>query len=440
MPRNSVPDTKETRRLLVRQVAASSYLSRSSRLRDMFMYVCNRVVEDAADEIHEQEVGQEVFGRSPDYDTAADNTVRVHASMLRKRVTQYFENEGAHEPLVIEIPRGNYAPVFRPRPAKLQQPEPMADPATVPEPEPQVAVKLPPPPSRAPFWIASALAVLFAATSGLLWRAHAGDDHHAIAPPSRQVASLWSQIFQPGRQTDLVLGDASLGILQERINSTVALNEYFDRSYLNNLGGRSDTARLDPAFVRAVSLKRQANYGDVALLARMTDMAHAVGGDTRVRFARDYSFRELKGDNAVLFGTQNSNPWTEPFKSRTTLRWQYDPDHAAYYPVDSTISDADKYHNAQTAGASHAGYATLALLPNLSGTGNILVLTATGGTAMNSALDFLFDDKAITQLRQQLAPKSAPNTPLPYFEVLIRSSGRNTVPRDNTIVLSRRIQ
>src|SRR6202041_596048 len=111
-------DIKERRRQLVDQIASSPYFSKSARLRDMFVYVCDRVLDHDVDEIHEQEVGRRVFGRPADYDTSADNTVRVHASMLRKRGDQDFATEGSSEPIVIEIPRGNYAPIFRERPAK----------------------------------------------------------------------------------------------------------------------------------------------------------------------------------------------------------------------------------------------------------------------------------------------------------------------------------
>ena len=70
-------------------------------------------------EIHEQEVGHKVFGRPRDYDTGSDNIVRVHASMLRKRLEQYFAEDGAAEPVIVEIPRGNYAPVFHERAVEL---------------------------------------------------------------------------------------------------------------------------------------------------------------------------------------------------------------------------------------------------------------------------------------------------------------------------------
>src|SRR5215469_2422316 len=100
-------NTGDTRRLLVERIAASPVVSKSARLRDLLLYLCDRVLEDKVDEIHEQEVGHHVFGRAADYDTSVDNIVRVHASLLRKRLAEYFSHAGAQEPIVIEIPKGN---------------------------------------------------------------------------------------------------------------------------------------------------------------------------------------------------------------------------------------------------------------------------------------------------------------------------------------------
>src|SRR5689334_2887496 len=152
MPRGNGTATADARLLLVERIAASRYLSRSARLRDLLLYLASSVVENEAEEIHEQEVGHRVFGRPADYDTANDNIVRVHASMLRKRLEQYFASEGAGEPLILEIPKGNYAPVFRERD---EPPSPTApDPA---------------PPSRDwRIWLLTALVVLFAGSTAYL--------------------------------------------------------------------------------------------------------------------------------------------------------------------------------------------------------------------------------------------------------------------------------
>jgi hypothetical protein len=116
MREGNTVNTIDARKALIGRVASSRYVNRSARLRDLLFYLSTRVLEEEDAEIHEQEVGHQVFGRPADYDTAADNIVRVHASMLRKRLDQYFTSEGAHEAIVLEIPKGNYAPVFRERP------------------------------------------------------------------------------------------------------------------------------------------------------------------------------------------------------------------------------------------------------------------------------------------------------------------------------------
>ena len=131
----------------------------------MFIYVCDRVLDHEVDEIHEQEVGRRVFGRPADYDTSADNTVRVHASMLRKRVDQYFATEGSSEPIVIEIPRGNYAPVFRERSAKPAPAElPSQGYEAIPAELAAASSK-----RRWQIWLPAALAMIFAVVSAALY-------------------------------------------------------------------------------------------------------------------------------------------------------------------------------------------------------------------------------------------------------------------------------
>jgi hypothetical protein len=402
----------------------------------MFIYVCGRVLDHSAEEIHEQEIGQEVFGRPPDYDTSADNTVRVHASMLRKRVDQYFAKEGSNESLIIEIPRGNYAPVFRERVIKQAEVEwQQPSPASSPVPAFPVAVERK---WQWKIWLPALLAVFFAILSlSLLLHMRATHDSNALQKEQPIVNQFWSQVFQKGKPSDVVLGDASLATFQEKTNRTIPLSQYFDRSYLNTIQDQAIAAKVDPDFAKVLLLKRQSNYGDVALLARLTDMARAVQSDTKVRFARDYSYREMKSDNAVLLGNVASNPWIEPFQDHQTLRWKFDAAQANYYPVDTTApaADQEKFHSSAQPDRPHEGYATLSLFPNLSGTGSVLIISATGGTATNAALDFLSDEHLMEQLRAQLAQNKG--GAFPYFETLIRVGSRNTLPRDVSIVIAR---
>src|SRR6266851_2681828 len=109
------PTMLKERRALLQRVSWSRHIEKSGRIRDFLLFVCERALEEPSVEIHEQEIGYRVFGRTGDYDTTADNIVRVTASQTRKKLEQYFVAEGASEPIILEIPKGKYTPVFRER-------------------------------------------------------------------------------------------------------------------------------------------------------------------------------------------------------------------------------------------------------------------------------------------------------------------------------------
>lgn len=96
------------------RVAASPSFSKSARLHDFLLYVCEKALSGHAGEIREQLIGVEVFNRKPDYNPGEDNIVRVEARELRKRLDRYFTGNGAREPFRIRIPKGSYVPVFEP--------------------------------------------------------------------------------------------------------------------------------------------------------------------------------------------------------------------------------------------------------------------------------------------------------------------------------------
>src|SRR5438067_129168 len=149
MAKGNLAEAADDRRLLVERIAASPYVKRSARLRDLLLYLAERVLDGQVGEIHEQEVGHRVFDRPVDYDTTSDNIVRVHASMLRKRLEQYFASQGANEPQILEIPKGNYAPVFRVRERNLSPP-PVAESGHH---------------TTWPVWLLAAVALLFACST-----------------------------------------------------------------------------------------------------------------------------------------------------------------------------------------------------------------------------------------------------------------------------------
>lgn len=72
------------------------------------------VVESSLNGEHLKEttIGVSVFGCATDYDPKADAIVRSQAWRLRLKLKEYYADEGADDPLVIDLPKGHYVPVF----------------------------------------------------------------------------------------------------------------------------------------------------------------------------------------------------------------------------------------------------------------------------------------------------------------------------------------
>lgn len=102
-------------RVLAQRAAAGSQLGSSPRLREFLLYIVDCALRDRPEEATEQQIGVHVFGRRPGYNSGDDSIVRSQARLLRMKLRAYFENEGAHETIVIEIPKGHYLPVFHDR-------------------------------------------------------------------------------------------------------------------------------------------------------------------------------------------------------------------------------------------------------------------------------------------------------------------------------------
>jgi hypothetical protein len=79
----------------------------------LLAYTVEQTLNGNACELKERTIGVEAFGREPNYDVNLDPVVRTTAAEVRKRLIQYYYNPDHAGELVIEIPVGSYAPVFR---------------------------------------------------------------------------------------------------------------------------------------------------------------------------------------------------------------------------------------------------------------------------------------------------------------------------------------
>ena len=86
-----------------------------SRRMSAFLLFAGRAALEGRVEIDQYEIAEHVLNRHEDFNPLDDASVRKLASQVRSKLEEYFDGEGAAEPVVISLPRRSYILRFRHR-------------------------------------------------------------------------------------------------------------------------------------------------------------------------------------------------------------------------------------------------------------------------------------------------------------------------------------
>jgi hypothetical protein len=106
------PDRRAKERAALSAVLTSGALENKPRLAHLLKYICERHFDGDSDAIKEYSIATDVFGRSQSFDQATDSIVRVEFFRLRKKLREFYEGEGADQPIEIVVATGHYRPEF----------------------------------------------------------------------------------------------------------------------------------------------------------------------------------------------------------------------------------------------------------------------------------------------------------------------------------------
>jgi hypothetical protein len=123
-PEQWTPASEADRELVLRELEAmltSHHFRGSKRYPALLKYVVDAALDGHSGDLKERTLGVEVFGRHPNYDTSADPVVRFSAGEVRKRIAQYYHENGNGSRLQIELPIGSYVPEFQLRASESQR-------------------------------------------------------------------------------------------------------------------------------------------------------------------------------------------------------------------------------------------------------------------------------------------------------------------------------
>ncbi len=384
--------------------------------------MCDRVLCGESAELTEQHIGIEVFKRQADYSTTEDNVVRAQARQVRVKLAEYFSSDGKDEPLLLEIPKGSYVPVFSAR-----------RPAALDLALPDVGARRPA--IFQPNWAIAAAVICLVGFLAVLWddrqvRAKsAAVEMPALIPP-------FSWVFDSHQPTTIVVADSSFGIYQDLIGRAATLDEYLDsRFFEKNPPSVKDGSVL--AFSERLSTRQFTSFGDLVLTNEIMRLASARGEKVSVRFARDLHLREIATGNFIFIGSPYSNPWVSLFANKRNFPTSLDPvtRRGVVTNRQAHAGEPEQFLMKGEDGRSGPTYGVLTFLPSGPDSGNILLLDGLNMEGTEAAGAFVTDSRAGQSLLEKVGLTA--KSPKCYLEVVVETKAMAGTSRDSAAVAYR---
>jgi hypothetical protein len=421
----------DERWLLVQRIVSSAPFQKGTRLRDLLQYLTKQTIHGHAHELTEQHIGNALFHKPSDYSPLEDSSVRVHARQLRLKLHEYFDEEGRNEPLILSIPKGSYTPIFKPATKAASS----------------LAVALgvsPAVPRRTEAILAWALCgVLVIVCAVLVYRTvrrgTPGPAESATNPP-------WpfSQVFDSRHQTLIVVADSNYGMFRILTSQPGSLEQYLRRDFLQSSSKARPGGGADFRLNEYMTNSALTSFADVADVATLLEMAWPFQKKASVRYPRDLAMRDLDHENYVLIGSPGSNPWVSLFQTKLNFRESeavVGNSAKAFVNTSPLPGEKDRYEGLRWTGSMGEDYATIALLPNVTHDGSVLVMQGLQQEGTEAAGRFLADPENRRQLKAALGITGSRETSVEniWFEALIHSRTVAGAPNSTTLVSVRRI-
>ena len=429
----SVSPENRDRWALVLRVAANPHFTKAPQLRDILLYICQRALAEPSAPIKEHEIGCNALGRKSDFNPHDDNIVRVQISHLRKKLSEHFATEGKDEKFRIVVPKGAYVPRFE----LNAEPAPLIPVvATVP------AVPAAPAKSRPSPWIlvlaVSSVLLTFACLFLILRPASSRTAAQPSGTPPSQRDPFWSRLFGSGQPAGVVVTDTCLVMLQDILHTDIKLSDYVSRQYPETLLSLAPDKDSRSA-LQLIAARQYTSLADINVASRLQDVSRQYGDNSaRIRYARNLNIRDFKTENFVIIGSRRGAPWVQLFESglNFSLEEEKATHHFYFHNKAPKPGEQADYVPSESGGATET-YADIALLPNLSNTGTVLILSGLSMESSEAAGELVTAKDFSKTLAQLIGPQAVRER---YFELLLETRAVGGAVRNSRILTYRMIQ
>jgi hypothetical protein len=407
VPEVDTPVAADARWALVNRIASSQHLKSSPRLCEFLFYVAKCAIREAPEDATEQQIGIRVFGRPPGYNSSEDSIVRTHARLLRQKLGAYFAEEGASEPIVMEVPKGHYLPVFHTQthttpPADIAVSHSATTAGAV---EPR---QMPVAPPRPMLWVAGLVVfLLVVAAATWLWHPWRG-----AAPAETAVDIFWRPFLAP---------DPPLVIYS---------NALFEGNSIRGLRyAAPDTAEEPEASGYVDTYTGIGELASVYTLTRLFDAHHAT---FLLKRSLLVTWDEAQLRNLIFIGARVENPSLRVLQPTSDFTMVAGPDSAGVVNVHPLPGEPAIYSRPEH--PLTTDYAILALQPGVHPGRRMLVFSGLTTFGTQAAVDYVCQPDTTALLLKKI---TGPRGEIRPFEAVLQTTIGGGVPLQTRLVTIR---
>src|SRR6478752_10387615 len=94
------------------QIFKDSHFTESAILRKFLTFIVQETILGRANRLKEYTIAINVLEKPLNFNPQENGIVRIHAGRLRRALSQYYNEMGCNDQIVITIPKGKYVPFF----------------------------------------------------------------------------------------------------------------------------------------------------------------------------------------------------------------------------------------------------------------------------------------------------------------------------------------
>lgn len=401
-------------RAQVERILQSRIFRSSEVIRHLFEYLADKSLQGEADSLKEYTIALDALGKPESFDPRHESVVRMHLVRLRQKLTEFYNTEGADEPVVIDIPKGGFKVRFEPRAVSFPQPLPPAAEPVIETPKRSWA--------RRELIFAGALGLTLASTIFLLFQfGHSRRAEAANSEWTPALRELWNPLLSPDRRlvvcvaTPLFVRVPGFGFLRES-----SVNDWDDVQSSKKLNSMEDALRAgisEPSYSYTEAGTATAAFMLGQFLAPRRQAV-------KVTRANVLSWSEIAESNVIFLGSAAGVHQTEDLPVGVSLQLEPTGIRNVRPHPGEPVFMADR--PAQNGAEGGESYALISRLPAMNGPGAILMLSGNQTASVVSGVQAFTNPDVAQMLASHL--KSASGAIPKYFQAVLRVKAMDDVP------------